>query len=107
MSRKCISKREIEEEDKEDDYSDSNSSSDDKGNDADQDEAVENMEIYKMECSKSRENRLWFEMAQVQVIGSHLYFAKVVRSDLLSSWNLTSFLLDLNIQPATEWLKQD
>ena len=85
MSRKCISKREIEEEDKEDDYSDSNSSSDDKGNDADQDEAVENMEIYKMECSKSRENRLWFEMAQVQVIGSHLYFAKVVRSDLLSS----------------------
>lgn len=61
--------------DKEDDYSDSNSSSDDKGNDADQDEAVENMEIYKMECSKSRENRLWFEMAQVQVIGSHLYFA--------------------------------
>ena len=55
MSRKCISKREIEEEDKEDDYSDSNSSSDDKGNDADQDEAVENMEIYKMECSKSRD----------------------------------------------------
>ena len=107
MSKKCISKREIDEEDKEDDYSDSNSSSDDKGNDADQDEAVENMEIYKTECSKLRENRLWFELAQVQVIGSHLYFAEVVRSDLVSSWNLIPFTLDLNIQPPTEWLKQD
>ena len=85
MSRKCISKREIEEEDKKDDYSDSNSSSDNEGNDADQDEAVENMEMYKTERSKSRENRLWFELAQVQVIGSHLYFAEVVGSNLVSS----------------------
>ena len=41
--------REIVEEDDEDDDSDSNSSSDDEGDDADQDEAVEIMEIYKTE----------------------------------------------------------
>jgi len=75
----------IEEEDKEDDYSDSNSSSDDEGDDTDQDEAVENMEIYETERSKSRGNQLWFELAQVQVIWSQLYFAEVVGSDLVSS----------------------
>ena len=56
---------------------------------------------------KSRGDRLWFELARVRVIGSQLYFADVVGSDLVSSWNLIPFPWDLNIQPATEWLKQD
>ena len=46
--------REIEEEDNEDDYSDSNSSSDNKGDDADQDEAVENIEIYETDRPKCK-----------------------------------------------------